>query len=25
MAGAAEHPERVMTLVNDLAAQEHKH
>jgi protein dithiol oxidoreductase (disulfide-forming) len=25
MAGGAEHPERVMTLVNDLAAQEHKH
>jgi thiol:disulfide interchange protein DsbA len=25
MAGAAERPERVMTLVNDLAAQEHKH
>jgi protein dithiol oxidoreductase (disulfide-forming) len=25
MAGAAEHPERVMTLITDLAAQEHKH
>jgi len=25
MAGAAEHPERLMSLITDLAAQEHKH
>jgi thiol:disulfide interchange protein DsbA len=25
MAGAADHPERLMSLLNDLAAQEHKH
>jgi protein dithiol oxidoreductase (disulfide-forming) len=25
MAGGAEHPERVMSLITDLAAQEHKH
>jgi thiol:disulfide interchange protein DsbA len=25
MAGAADHPERLMSLINDLAAQEHKH
>jgi protein dithiol oxidoreductase (disulfide-forming) len=25
MAGAAEHPERLMSLLSDLAAQEHKH
>jgi thiol:disulfide interchange protein DsbA len=25
MAGAADHPERLISLINDLAAQEHKH
>jgi predicted DsbA family dithiol-disulfide isomerase len=25
MAGAADHPERLMSLISDLAAQEHKH